>query len=91
MMNREDWHMIQEIKEKGCYNRDIAVAAGCCEKTVSRALQRGGPPAKRKPGIRPSELDGYNEEIDRLLQEAVWDAEEIFIHLKQLGYPCSAQ
>ena len=86
MMNREDWHMIQEMKEKGCYNRDIAVAVGCCEKTVSRALQRGGPPAKRKPGLRPSKLDGYHEEIDRLLQEEVWNAEVIFVHLKQLGY-----
>ena len=78
--------MIQEMKEKGCYVRDIAVAADCSEKTISRTLKRGGPPPRRKPGVRLSKLDGYKEEIDRLLNEDVWNAEVIYALIKDLGY-----
>ena len=54
MLNREDWLMIREMREKGCYLREIAERAGCSERTVRRALKRGGPPPKRRSGVRTS-------------------------------------
>jgi len=78
--------MIQELKKKGCYICDIAKAIQCSEKTVSRALKRGGPPVRRKSGNRPSKLDGFKEEIDRLLVEEVWNAEVIYALIKEKGY-----
>ena len=57
MLNREDWLMIREMREKGCYLREIAQRVGCSERTVRRALKRGGPPPARRPGRRKSKLD----------------------------------
>jgi len=86
MINREDWYMIQEMREKGCYIRDIAAKVQCSAKTVSRALKRGGPSPRRKAGIRPSKLDNFKDEIDRLLNEDVWNAEVIYSVIKEQGY-----
>ncbi|MCW7552768.1 hypothetical protein NX722_08955 [Endozoicomonas gorgoniicola] len=56
MINREDYLMIKQAREKGCYLEDIACQRGCSVSTVKRALKRQGPPPKRRPGIRPSKL-----------------------------------
>ncbi len=37
MLNREDWLMIREMREKGCYLREIAERVGYSERTVRRA------------------------------------------------------
>ena len=58
MLRREDWMMIKQMKDKGCYLQEIAAEAGVSEKTISRALKRGGAPAKRKAGVRASKLGG---------------------------------
>ena len=86
MLNREDWIMIHEMREKGCYLREIAMEAGCSERTVRRALKRGGPPPRRRPGIRPGKPDPYKPLVDRLLSENVWNAEVIFAELRAQGY-----
>jgi len=86
MLNREDWIMIRDMRNKGCYQRDIAAAVGVSERTIRRALKRGGAPARRRPGIRPSKLDPYKAEVDRLLSEDVWNAEVIFAELRERGY-----
>lgn len=44
MLNREDWLMIREMRGKGCYLHEIAERVGGSERTVRRALKRGGPP-----------------------------------------------
>ena len=51
MLNREDWLMIREMREKGCYLREIAERAGCSERTVRQALKRG-----RRPRNHPAQL-----------------------------------
>ena len=86
MINREDFMMIKEMRDKGCYLQEIAETTGISKKTVSRALKRGGPPAKRHSGIRASKLDPYKDEIDRLLSEQVWNGEVIYAHIRELGY-----
>ena len=86
MLNREDWLMIREMREKGCYLREIAERVGCSERTVRRALQRGGPPPRRRPRVRPSKLDPYKAQVDQLLAEDVWNATVIFAEIKALGY-----
>ena len=82
MLNREDWIMIHDMREKGCYLRDIAARVGCSERTVRRALKRGGPPPRRRPGVRPSKLDPFKPMIDRLLSEDVWNADVIYAEIR---------
>ena len=86
MINREDYLMIKQAREKGCYLEDIACQAGCSVSTVKRALSRQGPPPKRRPGIRPSKLDDFKPIIGALLADNVWNAEVIFAEIKDQGY-----
>ncbi len=86
MLNREDWLMIREMRAKGCYLKDIAQEMGVSERTIRRALKRGGPPPRRKRGIRPGKLDAYKAQVDQLLSEDVWNAEVIFAELRARGY-----
>ena len=86
MLNREDWLMIREMREKGCYLREIAERAGCSERTVRRALKRGGPLPKRRSGVRTSKLDAYKAQVDQLLAEGVWNATVILVEIRARGY-----
>jgi transposase len=86
MFNREDWIMIKQMREKGCYLEDIAREMGVSSKTISRALHREGAPARRKRGVRPRKLDAYKAEIDPLLDENIWNAEVIYAHVREQGY-----
>lgn len=86
MLNREDWLMIKQMHDKGCYQRDIAAELGMSERTVRRALKRRGAAAKRKAGRRPSKLDAYRAEVDRLLADNVWNGEVILAELRAQGY-----
>ena len=86
MLNREDWLMIREMRAKGCYLSEIAERMGCSERTVRRALKRGGPPPRRRAGTRASKLDPYKALVDRLLGEGVWNATVILAELRGRGY-----
>ena len=52
---------------------DIAAEIGVHPKTVSRALERGGAPEKKRKR-RSSKLEPYKSTVDRLLSEGVWNA-----------------
>jgi transposase len=54
-------------------------------RTVRRALQRGGPPARRGDR-RGSLLDPYRPAVDQLLAEGVWNAVVIWRELQAKGY-----
>lgn len=86
MLNREDWLMIDEMHERGCYQREIAAELGVTERTVRRALKRGSAPPRRKACKRASKLDAYRAEIDRLLGEGVWNAQVILAEIRAQGY-----
>lgn len=73
MLAKEDFMVIQALTTRGVYQRDIAETLGVHPKTVQRALQRGGAPAARSHR-RPSLLEPYRGEVDRLLAEGVWNA-----------------
>lgn len=85
MLKKEDVMMIQALVRRGVYQCDIARQLGVHPKTVRRAMARGGAPSPR-PGRRNSRLDPYRAEVDRLLQEDVWNAVVIFRELQTKGY-----
>lgn len=86
MLSREDWLMIRAQREKGVYIRDIADRFGTHPKTVSRALQRGGPPPGKRPGARRSKLDPYKALVDKELGNKVWNAVVIYRKIREAGY-----
>jgi len=86
MLEREDWLMIRELREKGVYLRDIAAELGVHPKTVSRALARGGAPAGQRRRARRSKLDPFKATVDRLLGEGVWNAVVILREIQAQGY-----
>ena len=85
MLAKEDFMVIQALTKRGVYQRDIAETLGVHPKTVQRALKRSGASPPRPPW-RPSLLDGYRAEVDRLLGEGVWNGVVIFRELQVQGY-----
>jgi len=85
MLKREDFVVIQALKSRGVYEKDIAEQLGVHPKTVSRALRRGGAP-QRERKRRGSKLDPYKSTIDRLLSEEVWNAVVILREIQDEGY-----
>jgi transposase len=85
MLGLEDFMTIQALVKRGVYLCDIAEQLGVHRKTVSRAVQRGGPPAPGR-GRRGSLLDPYRPVIDGLLAEGVWNAVVIWRELQARGY-----
>lgn len=86
MLTQEDYWMIQEQHEKGVYLKDIAQALGVHPKTVRRALQRGGPPSRRRRREKYAKLKPFLWKVDALLSEQVWNAEVIYREIQTLGY-----
>lgn len=78
--------MIKEMRSEGCHVKDIANKLGCCDKTVTRALKRQGPPPKRKPRVRKGKLDDFKPNIDHCLTKGIWNAEAIYNQIRQRGY-----
>lgn len=78
--------MIQERIAQGVYVKDLAEELGVHPRTVSRALRRGGTPARRRPAARTSKLEPYKPMVDRLLGEGVWNARVIERELQAAGY-----
>ena len=85
MLGLEDFMTIQALVKRGVYLCDIAEQVGVHPKTVSRAVKRGGPPARRG-GRRGSLLDPYRAVMDGLVSEGVWNAVVIWRELQVRGY-----
>lgn len=85
MLRKEDFVMIQDQARAGVYQKDIAAQLGVHPKTVSRALKRGAAPLVGRPrGFK--KLRPYQDTVDRLLSEGVWNAVVIIGLLKAQGY-----
>ena len=85
MISKEDYAVIKALKKRGVYVKDIAAEIGVHPKTVSRAIQRGGSPVKKRKE-QSSKLDPYKAQIDQLLQEGVWNAVVIYREIQAAGY-----
>lgn len=85
MLGKEDFAVIQALRRRGVYLRDIAVELGVHPKTVSRALKRGGAPEKRRQR-RGSKLDRFKPTVDRLIAEGVWNGVVILREIQAEGY-----
>ena len=86
MISKEDYMQIKAQHERGVYKKDIAKNLGVHPRTVARTLERGNPPAGKRPQARSSKLDPYREFVDSELASGVWNAEVIFLKLKEMGY-----
>ncbi len=85
MISKEDYAVVKALKKRGVYVKDIAAELGVHPKTVSRALERGEAP-RRKRKQRSSKLDPYKGQIDQLLAEGVWNAVVVYREIEAAGY-----
>ena len=85
MLKKEDYRMIQVLKKRGIYMKDIADELGVHPKTIQRALKRGGAPVRER-NRKASKLDPYKARVDELLGEGVWNSRVILREIQALGY-----
>ena len=85
MLRQEDYLMILLRRREGVSIKDIAEEFGVHPKTVSRTIQRGGPPSGRRQP-RGSLLDAYRWKLDALMAENVWNGRVMLRELQALGY-----
>lgn len=85
MLKKEDYRMIEVLKKRGVYLKDIAEELGVHPKTVKRALKRGDAPAQehKKTG---SKLAPYKQKIDQMLSEDIWNTRVILREIQEEGY-----
>lgn len=85
MLRKEDFAVIKSLKQRGVYQKDIALELGVHPRTVSRALKRDSSPqrVRQRSG---SKLEPYQPKIDQLLSEGVWNACVILREIQALGY-----
>lgn len=86
MLSKEDFRMIEAMKRRGVFVKDIAAELGVDRKTVSRALARGAAPGGQRGRDRTSKLDPHKPTVDRLLSEGVWNAMVILREIEAEGY-----
>ena len=85
MLKKEDYRMIQVLKKRGVYMKDIADELGVHPRTIRRALKRGSAPVREKK-TKESKLDLYKGTVDRLLSEDVWNVHVILREIQKEGY-----
>jgi transposase len=85
MLSKEDFAVIQALARRGVYQKDIAEELGVSRKTVGRALRRGGAPPRER-AKRGSKLAPYQDQVDQLLAEGVWNAVVILREIEAAGY-----
>ena len=87
MINREDFYMIHQLRQEGCFLVDIADKMNCSVKTVQRQLKRVQPPSLRKRTVhKPRKLDPFKSTVDDMLANNIWNAMVIFDRIVSLGY-----
>jgi len=85
MLSKEDYAVIETLKKRGVYLKDIAEELEVHARTVKRALQRGRA-AKPERKVGPSKLDAYKVKVDELLGEGIWNSMVILREIQALGY-----
>jgi transposase len=85
MIRKEDFAVITALHQRGVFLTDIAREVGVHPRTVRRALDRQGAPARERKTVA-SKLDPHKATVDRLLSEDVWNAKVILSELRAEGY-----
>lgn len=85
MLRKEDFAVIKSLKQRGVYQKDIALELGVHPRTISRALKREGAPQRERKG-KASKLEPYKAKIDQMLSEEIWNAKVILREIQALGY-----
>ena len=87
MTNREDFYMIHQLRQEGCFLVDIADKMNCSVKTVQRQLKRKHPPSLCKRTVhKPRKLDPFKSTVDGMLANNIWNAMVIFDRITSIGY-----
>jgi len=85
MIRKEDFAVMTAWHQRGVFLKDIALELGVHPRTVRRALDRKGAPA-REPKKVVSKLDPHKATVDRLLANGVWNAKVILSEIQAAGY-----
>jgi transposase len=85
MIRKEDFAVMTALHQRGVFLKDIALEVGVHPRTVRRALDRGGAPARVRPPTA-SKLDPHKGKVDQLLAEGVWNAKVILSEIRTDGY-----
>jgi transposase len=85
MIRKEDFAVMTALHQRGVFLKDIALELGVHPRTVRRALDRKGAPA-REPKKVVSKLDPHKATVDRLLANGVWNAKVILREIQAGGY-----
>lgn len=88
MLDVEQWAEIRRMKHvEGLAQRAIHRRTGIHRDTIRRALESSGPPSYGPRPPRPSKLDAYRSEIERLLDdEPTLSGVRIREEIEKLGY-----
>jgi len=85
MIRKEDFAVITALHQRGVFLKDIALEVGVHPRTVRRALDRNGAPARERNKV-VSKLEPHKATVDRLLSEGVWNAKVIMSEIRAAGY-----
>jgi len=85
MIRKEDFAVITALHQRGVFLKDIANELGVHPRTVRRALDRNGAPARERNQV-VSKLEPHKATVDRLLTEGVWNAKVIMSEIRAEGY-----
>jgi transposase len=85
MIRKEDFAVITALHQRGVFLKDIALEVGVHPRTVRRALDRNGAPARERNQV-VSKLESHKATVDRLLSEGVWNAKVIMSEIRAEGY-----
>lgn len=85
MIRKEDFAVITALQQRGVFLKDIALELGVHPRTVRRALDRNGAPARDRPPTA-SKLDPHKPQVDQLLAGGVWNAKVILSEIRAAGY-----
>ena len=73
------------LQQRGVFLKDIALELGVHPRTVRRALDRNGAPARERKKVA-SKLEPHKATVDRLLADGVWNAKVILSEIRAEGY-----
>lgn len=85
MISYEQYCQIRQLKEEGLRPGQISAKLGLASRTVRKWMDRDAF-QQRLPGMRPSKLDPFKDEIVGLLERHPYSATQLFLKIKEEGF-----